>query len=63
MDVINYLKDKLKDKSNGIRSELMKHPFWFHVPLVQVSETCEYLCKNYNAQDIKEVAQILLYPK
>ncbi|XP_044730263.1 transcription termination factor 5, mitochondrial [Chrysoperla carnea] len=63
MDVINYLKDKLKDKSNDIRSELMKHPFWFHVPLVQVSETCEYLCKNYNVQDIKEVAQILLYPK
>lgn len=66
-DVVYYLEHRFSEidgtVSKDLRTHLLKHPFWFHVPLVQVRETFEYLLKKFKPQDIQEAIQIVLYPK
>lgn len=49
-------------RMNAIGKVIKRHPFWQHIPLVQVKYVHERLCKEFSARDIFENCTILLYP-
>ncbi|XP_055539593.1 transcription termination factor 5, mitochondrial [Wyeomyia smithii] len=63
-DTWHYLNRIFKQEGKKALSQIKLHPNWYHVPVVQLSNTYEYLTeKGFVLDSIFENVQILLYPR
>ncbi|XP_053691382.1 transcription termination factor 5, mitochondrial [Sabethes cyaneus] len=63
-DTSHYLNMIFNQHGMKAMNSLKKHPNWFHVPVIQLRNTFEYLInEGFEADSILENVQILLYPR
>ncbi|CRK98188.1 CLUMA_CG011553, isoform A [Clunio marinus] len=62
-DILFYIAKVLNKDRDVVRSQLSRHPYWLHVPLLNVKTAFEYLrYKKFKSEDISLNIVLLLYP-
>jgi hypothetical protein len=63
-DLVLLLAAALHVDADIVKEELHKHPYWCHVPIVDVKATLTLLLvKGYSEEQILNALQLLLYPE
>ncbi|XP_067014472.2 transcription termination factor 5, mitochondrial [Anabrus simplex] len=64
LDIVHYLGDTLGISSSVLRKDLSHHNLWYHVPLLVVSTTLNFLLdKGFTKEEVGNNIQLLLYPR
>lgn len=63
-EVIAFVKHLLKTDNDVVITNLEKHPYYLHVPLLQIEETFNYVIEyGFQEDSLISCPQVLLYPK
>uniref|UniRef100_A0A1B6CTF5 Uncharacterized protein n=1 Tax=Clastoptera arizonana TaxID=38151 RepID=A0A1B6CTF5_9HEMI len=63
-DSLYFLSKELSVDKKDLRAILNRHPYWYHVSALVISENLKYLySKNFTKEEILKSIFVLLYPK
>ncbi|XP_063231886.1 transcription termination factor 5, mitochondrial [Bacillus rossius redtenbacheri] len=64
VDAVHYLSRALGCDGEDARARLRRHPYWYHVPLETIRQTCELLLgRGFCPRDVLRNVHLLLYSR